>query len=399
MKYLLSFKDVLGRSLPGGLEAFAILYLSIAIPTFCAVDEIGGITVTFICFSIFAILFLIAKLNAVHNLSSIKIPFILIGLFISCVLILTVSIIHPIIDTEGLIIFGKRIGPSDGDNALVTAASSLISGVYQYYEKTFLGNPISLLPGGVILAIPFIAIGIPLQNLFWMGALIAFLIKCGLRLPTAVLIAFIPIISPIFNLQLLQGIDYSSNNIYILISLGFLLYSIQKGCSKLTLFLIIFISGLLLSSRITYLFLLPILYFSIKYHLGYKLAATITCSIIVVLVFVTAPFYFYDPEGFSPFHVVKKIDHTYNVTTAKFLVVAVTIALGIFLGHFCNGTLMDFYKRCFLVQLMLFFFSSILAWASDGTIPWDNAHYGTLFCYFGIVWGGKKVFEPNKHRE
>lgn len=79
-------------------------------------------------------------------------------------------IIHPAIDEDGFSLFGKSFGASDGDDAIELAINELRAGHYPYYAKTFLGNPITPMPGALLLALPFYLLGnATLQNLFWLA--------------------------------------------------------------------------------------------------------------------------------------------------------------------------------------------------------------------------------------
>src|SRR5689334_12248535 len=61
---------------------------------------------------------------------------------------------------------------SDRDDALLDATAALLRGEYPYSRPTYLGNPITPLPGALLLAIPFVVIGnVALANFFWCGAL------------------------------------------------------------------------------------------------------------------------------------------------------------------------------------------------------------------------------------
>ena len=78
--------------------------------------------------------------------------------------ILTVFlVVYPIANT------GQRSGGSDSDDALNIAANELMHGRYPYSPRTYLDNPISPMPGAVLLAVPFVLLGSSVyQNLFWL---------------------------------------------------------------------------------------------------------------------------------------------------------------------------------------------------------------------------------------
>ena len=60
-------------------------------------------------------------------------------------------------------------GGSDRDEALQVGGEALLAGEYPYYQRTFLDNPISPMPGSILAALPFAAVGqAGLQNLLWL---------------------------------------------------------------------------------------------------------------------------------------------------------------------------------------------------------------------------------------
>src|SRR5260370_38096939 len=59
---------------------------------------------------------------------------------------------------------------SGGDDGLNLGVNELLNGRHPYSVRTYLDNPISPLPGAILLAIPFVLVGSSAyQNLFWLG--------------------------------------------------------------------------------------------------------------------------------------------------------------------------------------------------------------------------------------
>jgi hypothetical protein len=57
---------------------------------------------------------------------------------------------------------------SDRDDALLDATSALLRGEFPYSRPTYLGNPITPLPGALLLAVPFVLAGnAALANALW----------------------------------------------------------------------------------------------------------------------------------------------------------------------------------------------------------------------------------------
>jgi hypothetical protein len=91
---------------------------------------------------------------------------ILLGLFM-LVLLAVLAVVYPM-ETAGKISFG-----SDRDEMINLSAQTLFSGRHPFSETTPLGHLISVLPGAIFLAAPFVALGNgAYQNIFWMILLV-----------------------------------------------------------------------------------------------------------------------------------------------------------------------------------------------------------------------------------
>lgn len=86
-----------------------------------------------------------------------------------CVFVLLFIVLFPLAN-------GHTLGAgSDRADALRIAASALVHGHYPYRALTYLGHPITPLPGAVLLAIPFFLLGnVSLQNLLWLALFLLF---------------------------------------------------------------------------------------------------------------------------------------------------------------------------------------------------------------------------------
>ena len=124
---------------------------------------------------------------------------------------------------------------SDSDDALNMAATSLLHGHYPYYGKTYLGNPISPMPGSILLAIPFVLIGNEAyQNIFWLF-LAVLAAKTYLQSPRQSLILFwvMMAISPRILHVVVTGSDEIANTLYVLLSMAWLITAAsQEDTSK-----------------------------------------------------------------------------------------------------------------------------------------------------------------------
>src|SRR5208337_1689916 len=119
---------------------------------------------------------------------------------------------------------------SDADNALNIATRALLKGRYPYYQSTYLGNPISPLPGSLLLAVPFVLLGnSAYQNLFWIAAFFVMAREWLASGRLALLLLWtILALSPVVWWELVTGGDILSNSIYVLVLLLVLVRSIPN---------------------------------------------------------------------------------------------------------------------------------------------------------------------------
>jgi hypothetical protein len=203
------------------------------------------------------------------------------------------ALVYPVADA------GRFGGGSDRDDALGQAASALLDGRYPYYERTYLDNPVTPLPGAVLFSLPFaVADVVPMQSLLWLGAFCVALARRGNVLAT---LALVTLGSPAVTHDVLTGGDLVANTLYVLA--GVVAVAECRGRMRWPAYLFL---GLALSSRPTFWLLLP----PLAVHLAKRSRGSVEAIATVVLATsaVTLPFYVYDPSSFTPFHVLGKLE-------------------------------------------------------------------------------------------
>lgn len=208
------------------------------------------------------------------------------------------AVIHPIasrhVITQG----------NDSEDALYVGARHLLSGHFPYYSKTYLGSPITPMPGALILDLPFAGFGhAGLQNLIWLAVFLTFAYSYFKRPLTAFLFACIILSNGHTFVNIMTGADYPVNCFYVCTAIYcFLVWGdTQKGWRY---WLSIVFLGVALSSRLTYILVVPIVLAGYcTTHYGIFSGLKRLLYPLLVTVAVTAPFYFYDPSHFSPLHV------------------------------------------------------------------------------------------------
>ncbi len=190
---------------------------------------------------------------------------------------------------------------SDDDDALEVGVGALLGGENPYRQHTYLGNPISPMPGALLLAAPFaIAGGVALQNPFWLAALFVVIARGSGGARVALSLCCAALLSLAVLHDLATGTSHMANGIYVVVALGWLIHS--RGSVASSMFF-----GVTLASRANFFFLLPTgvcwLWRQESRRTAVRSAVlgVGTCALLV------APFYVADPSGFAPLFTLSKI--------------------------------------------------------------------------------------------
>ena len=221
----------------------------------------------------------------------------LFALFVFVVLLSIFSFVYPLLNA------GIIGGGGDRDDDLNISSRALLKGNYPYYQTTYLGNPLSHLPGSIILAIPFAILGnTAYQNFFWLFIFFVFL-RYYLRSSHKALfvILTISILSPIVLQEILTGGDLVTNSIYVLIFTLMLVSSaIRNDLSVWQKMIWAALLGIALSSRWNFILLLPIIFSALLQKSNLKTAIKYTVISLFVFLSISLPFYLYDSNNFTP---------------------------------------------------------------------------------------------------
>jgi len=287
---------------------------------------------------------------------------------------------------------GNIGGGSDRDEALTLAATELIHMRYPYYPKTYLNQPITPLPGAVILSVPFVLLGnSAYQNIFWI--LVCFFVLWywlgdnRLALISSLLIS----VTPISLQQLVTGGDLVTNCLYILLPLLLLIrirphnWAISIACAV--------ILGLGLSSRLNFFLVFPLL-LAMGFHTGgwkplllYFVIPTLTCAT------VTIPFFLFQPSGFSPLHTLSKLAQFDNTLPFASLIIPL---LALFVTFFLSMKKFDVHgiallRNISVIQAILVISSVVLSSIEYQLIDLSLLEYGIASLIFGIASSAKFI--------
>jgi hypothetical protein len=149
---------------------------------------------------------------------------------------------------------------SDREDALRIELDAVHHHQYPYSTRTFLGNPPTPLPGAMLFAAPFFAIGhIAWQNFLWLALFFVFTLRFFRYRATALLfLTLFLLLAPAHLSDFTSGGDYLTNFFYVTIAVA-LFYSSLRA-SIYTSIPAALLLGITLSSRIIYvLVLIPLL--------------------------------------------------------------------------------------------------------------------------------------------
>ena len=208
-----------------------------------------------------------------------------IGWFVLLFLVLTAAfaVLYPISLRHTL-----NIG-SDREDALRIELTAVRHHQYPYDTRTFLGNPPTPLPGAMLLAAPFFALGhIAWQNFLWLALFLFFSVYFFRYCATALffLTVFL-LLAPASLSDLTSGGDYFINFFYIAIAVALFTRSLDLSlyaCIPAALFL-----GVTLSSRIIYgVVLIPLLALTLQ-RVSRSRAAVLFGIVLVIAAAITLP--------------------------------------------------------------------------------------------------------------
>ncbi len=173
---------------------------------------------------------------------------------------------------------------SDREDALRIELSAVLHHQYPYDARTFLGSPPTPLPGAMLLAAPFFALGhIAWQNLLWLALFFVFTTRFFRYRATALFfLAVFLLLAPANLSDFTSGGDYLTNFFYLVIALALFVQSLNRPsylCIPAALFL-----GVTLSSRIIYaVLLIPLLVLTLQ-----RTSRTRTVALFATLLVATA---------------------------------------------------------------------------------------------------------------
>lgn len=220
------------------------------------------------------------------------------------VLLTTFAVVYPLANAQ---LPGRG---SDRDDALNLATRALLRFEYPYGSPTYLGNPITPLPGSLLFASPFVLLGnSAFQNFAWL-AVFARTVQQALHARAAglALVWVTLVLSPVVANELLTGGDLLANTLFVLILLMWSVRHLARHDLALGHRAAIAAGfGVALSSRVLFLLLAPLAFRALAERGGPRQASAFAAIAVASFSLVTLPFYLFDPSHFSPLHVAERL--------------------------------------------------------------------------------------------
>ncbi|MBX2997191.1 MAG: hypothetical protein KF893_01680 [Caldilineaceae bacterium] len=368
---------------------FTGLVFVLAFPSFEQVQKYtgnGGVLVYLILVMGVVALFLFAYDKIIHLVPERHFWW-LAAVTIAVVLLLFV-VVYPIANVQTP---GKG---SDGDDSIHLATLAFLTGQSPYGQLTYLGNPIIVLPGGILLAIPFTLVGhTALQNVFWL-ALFLLIMRTYLKDGRAALLAVWSalILAPVLMYTVVVGTDQVANSIYVLLAvIGLVAVAQQPKRTMMAVLAMSFVLGVALSSRSNFLLLTPVVFSALLYSCGWRVATLAMGVTIVTFMGLALPFYLHDPQNFTPFHTASKLTRLNRfLPHAAEWIVGLNLLVAILLAFRKeNAHMPQLLAHCTWVLAVPVVMGVALPSLYQQRLSLGYAGYGIFFLFFGLAasWG------------
>jgi hypothetical protein len=350
--------------------ATVCLWLVLVFPSSFVVDKYLGWEPT-IAYAILVALIVALKPRLSERLSNRSLLWL--ALLTLSVVVVAFLVIYPIANTHA-----PGTG-SDDDDALNLGAMALLTGRFPYSQTTYLGNVLHHLPGAFALAAPFVLVGTSaLQNLFWLP-LFFLTVRDETNGRTALELAWLVLVlSPGVLDEIVTGRGYSSNTIYVLLGLWWLVRTQHRDVAAIAW-------GVTLASRANFLMLVPLAFAYLHQHAGRRAAiraTSLTCATIACL---TVPFWLHDRQNFGPLDAANRL-LVFNqlLPHLDLAVVAMMAVLAVALS-FTEMDAAVLFRNCALVQAVPVVAGVVLITVWEGQLNLWYARYGPFFAWFALM--------------
>lgn len=290
---------------------------------------------------------------------------------------------------------GGVLHSSDRDNALNLAGKRVLSGLTPYYPQSLEAGPLSLLPGAVLLGLPFVLIGNgAYQNFFWVFAFLMVAARWSAgRALALVMVSALMVLSPAALQEFISGGDMLSNGLYVAVAMMLAVMVLCGQDPRLGRLLIASVLlGVCLASRLNYFLLIP-LYGAFAWRLAGLRLALISLGIVsLVTLGLCGAYYFHDPSGFSPLvtgHKLSALDRSFPYASKGLLLGMLVLSLFGSWRLFGGGADPEFglFRWCAVVTLFPMLGAVVLFSMMGNGFNFDflRDRYGLMYLPFALL--------------
>ena len=247
--------------------------------------------------------------------------------FIILAILVCTWYVYPIADGLKNVMHG-----TDQDDCIIMGATKLANLVHPYMEKTYHGNPCSPGPGILILYMPFV-----LTNTYPLGGVFAIIaVGLCLYLQSRKLDDVGIFLALLFSCLLISEMLAVGGDLVLLgsgiVILSFTLIKTINLKNWTQLFLLSLLCGLLASSRVNFMVIVPLASILIFLHWR-KGAVYFFLSALLIATTPSLIIYFMSPNEFTPFHLIGKAQRLVPTSFIEvaFVVSVITFLYGIFI--------------------------------------------------------------------
>ena len=237
---------------------------------------------------------------------------------------------------------------SDEDDALIDASFELLLGMNPYEQQTYLGYPRSPGPGWIMLVLPFAVAKVyflltPLSAL--VNALLVRKITGSSRNANSFIIILMTSLG--FWETMIVGSDLWALGFSLAITLILLF---EYSSSRLSRMITATLSAFVCSSRIVFAYLIPVMSIFL-YKRDKKAGLEFLLTGVTVLLALHGIFYYWNPELYSPLHILVK-GNNLMVSHLKWGVVVFTGA-GLLYAVYSSINQIESWFKCFFMPLLI----------------------------------------------
>ncbi len=379
----------------GSSRSWLVLALLLAFPSAGFIQKYAGLTgLAAYGIAVVAVVFFILKSSG-HGAPWCRRHFRVLVAVVLAGLAIIFVIGYPIEDSRGP---GKS---SDRDQGLNLAVSRLAEGKTPYYPPGGVAGPLSVLPGSILLAAPFVALGnSAYQNWFWLTAFLF----CAVRLfkdhALALCLLAIPLaLSPAAQYEFISGGDLIANGIFVA---AFSLLALDRwsnpSAPAWSRWLCCVLLGVALASRANFLLLAPLFGATVWRTAGFRKAFAATALVVLTAAAITLPFYLNDPAGFTPLMSKQKlagVDHALPWASRAMIgatLLAAIVCAWRLLASRSDDPTTAFFRGCTIVTLTPMVCAVLFSSAINGhpDFGFMTDRFGLMYVFFALLgWGGR----------